>query len=173
MRLDPQRAVVPGLIVGVAGLVCFAVAAILAPAVAVRSWLVSTLFFLGLSLGALIIVMIHNLTGGRWGNMIRPQLLAAVSALPWTVLAMAVPLLRSADVLAWTTTAPESLPETVRRKIDYFAPLFLATRTIVAVALWLLFAWAVATLPQRWARARTWSIAGLIVVMITTMFFTT
>jgi hypothetical protein len=173
MSIDPERVVLPGLVAGGSGLVCFTAGVVLAPPVAVRSWLVAALFFLGLSLGALIVLMIHNLTGGRWGDLIRPQLLAMMSALPWTLLAMAVPLVRPADILGWTTSAPAALPPAVRAKLGYFAPFFLSARTIIALVLWVVIALAIATRPQRSSEARTWSIAGLIVVMVTTLFFTT
>jgi hypothetical protein len=171
--MDPERVVLPGLLAGGAGLVCFTAAILLAPPVAVRSWLVATLFFLGLSLGALIVVMIHNLTGGRWGEVIRPQLLAMVSALPWTLLAMAVPLARPADILGWTTSGAAALPPAVRAKLAYFDPFFLSARTVIALVLWVVIALAVASRSERSSGARTWSIAGLIVVMVTTLFFTT
>src|SRR5262249_17374052 len=53
-----------------AGAGCVVVVAaglIFAPSVALGSWLSADLTMLGLSLGALLILMIHDLTGGRWG----------------------------------------------------------------------------------------------------------
>src|ERR1051325_612294 len=45
-------------------------------------WLFACLFWLGLSLGCLLITMIHQLTGGRWGYPTRRFLEAGFLALP-------------------------------------------------------------------------------------------
>ena len=47
-----------------------------------HSWLFAWLFLLGISLGALANLMIHSLTGGRWGEAMRPPLAAAARLLP-------------------------------------------------------------------------------------------
>src|ERR1051326_6862953 len=45
-------------------------------------WLFACLFWLGLSLGCLLITMIHQLTGGRWGYPTRRIFAAGFLALP-------------------------------------------------------------------------------------------
>jgi hypothetical protein len=57
-----------------------------------RSYLVAWLAVLGLSLGALANLMVHTLTGGRWGEPLRPPLVAAARLLP-LVAALYLPLL--------------------------------------------------------------------------------
>jgi hypothetical protein len=42
-----------------------------------HSYLFAYLFWIGLTLGSLAITMLHNLTAGRWGYLIRPQIEAA------------------------------------------------------------------------------------------------
>src|SRR5215212_7087919 len=47
------------------------------------SYLFGCLFWLGLALGCLAVVMLHNLTGGRWGYPIRRFLEAGMATIPW------------------------------------------------------------------------------------------
>ncbi len=56
-----------------------------------EAWLPTWLFLLGISLGAMANVMIHELTGGEWGDVLRPALHAAMLALP-LVAVLAIPL---------------------------------------------------------------------------------
>ncbi|MFC7552968.1 hypothetical protein ACFQU7_12965 [Pseudoroseomonas wenyumeiae] len=65
---------------------------------AVAGWLVGLVFWLGLSLGAMALLALHALTGGRWGDALRPVLAPAVSGLP-LFLPLAVPLLAGAGAL--------------------------------------------------------------------------
>ena len=55
---------------------------ILAPGDFFVSYLFAHLFFLGLSLGALGLLMIHHLTGGYWGYSVRRFFESAVGNLP-------------------------------------------------------------------------------------------
>ena len=49
-----------------------------------RSWLFAFLFWIGIALGCLSITLIHNLTGGMWGLVIRRLLEAGARTLPWS-----------------------------------------------------------------------------------------
>ena len=46
------------------------------------SWLFVWLFFLGIALGSMVNVMIHELTGGEWGFAVRAPAEAAMATLP-------------------------------------------------------------------------------------------
>ncbi len=63
-------------------LAIWALAAFAHPAMAMRSYLVGWLFALGLSLGALSILLVQSLTGGVWMESIRAELTAALAPLP-------------------------------------------------------------------------------------------
>jgi hypothetical protein len=77
---------------------------------ALASYLTAWLFALGLSLGALANLMLHALTGGRWGVPLYPALIVAVRLLPLLAL-LSIPLLVGADVLyPWASGAPHTLP---------------------------------------------------------------
>jgi len=47
------------------------------------SYLFVWLFLLGISLGAMALLFLHNLTGGDWGDAIRPLLVALVRLIPY------------------------------------------------------------------------------------------
>ncbi|RMI24552.1 hypothetical protein EBE87_12750 [Pseudoroseomonas wenyumeiae] len=76
---------------------------------AVAGWLVGLVFWLGLSLGAMALLALHALTGGRWGDALRPVLAPAVSGLP-LFLPLAVPLLAGAGALYPWTGGAAALP---------------------------------------------------------------
>ena len=80
---------------GLFGLVLLVVIGAAAPRVVLHGWLIAFAFLGGLPLGALALLMIHRLTGGRWGGAARPVLAAATSALPFTLL-LVLPLLLGA-----------------------------------------------------------------------------
>lgn len=49
---------------------------ILAPGAFAFGWLAALSFWLGWPLGSMALLLIHALTGGRWGQVLRPQLVA-------------------------------------------------------------------------------------------------
>ena len=121
-------------VVGGAGLL---LGAVVAPPAAAQAWLTVAQFALGLPLGAVWILLIHTLTGGRWGEVIRPWLLPIAALLP-IGLAMFVPLLVLQPLLfSWTVIEPDALPAVVRAKLPYMAPAFVVLRFVVCAAAWL------------------------------------
>ena len=85
-------------------------------------------FFIGLniSLGALVQLMLHHLTGGRWGFVVRRILEAALYPLP--VLALLFIILFA------------GLPY-LRTGTGYFHPGWVISRAVVCFAVWLYLAW--------------------------------
>jgi hypothetical protein len=69
------------LLAALAGLLACAVGALLSPAHFFRSYLVGYQFWLGVGLGCLVILMLHHLTGGTWGRVLRPLLEAGTHTL--------------------------------------------------------------------------------------------
>lgn len=84
-----------GAAITMAGLV---VAAILDPRIAGGGWLVGFVFWAQILLGSLSLVMIHRLTGGRWGEIIAPVTGPICAALPLIVV-LAVPIFVAAPML--------------------------------------------------------------------------
>ena len=63
------------------GLIGVIVGSIVAPATFPHAWLAALTAWLGWPLGCMGLLLIHALTGGRWGYAIRPQLVAGMSTL--------------------------------------------------------------------------------------------
>lgn len=105
-----------------------------------RSWLAATLTLAALPLGAQATLMMHGLTGGRWGQASRPFLLALAGTTPLLVVSI-LPLLFGLDSLfSWTRPEAE-LPEVVRNKLLYLNVPFFILRTLFYCVLWLGLAW--------------------------------
>src|SRR5438270_5821423 len=84
-RLD--RIQTQALVVGGAGLAVSAAAALAVPEAFFPAYLVGYLFWVGIALGCVSITMLHHLTGGTWGLIVRRPLEAgAMTLLPLTLL---------------------------------------------------------------------------------------
>src|SRR5690625_4875749 len=73
---------VPSLIVGVVAAVVAIIVALIGDVQFFQSYLLAYLFWLGLSLGAFVMLLAQHMAGGSWSAVIRRPLEAAVSVLP-------------------------------------------------------------------------------------------
>lgn len=78
--------------VGAVGLIGSAAGWVLAPKDFAYAWLAALTVWVGWPLGSMGLLLVHALTGGRWGEAIRPQLVAGMLTLPLLVPAL-IPLL--------------------------------------------------------------------------------
>src|SRR5437763_4076069 len=67
-----------------------------------HSYLFAWLFWLGISLGALVVVMMQALTGGAWGMAVRNLSMAAIMTLPLLVVLFIPLLIGIHDIYAWS-----------------------------------------------------------------------
>lgn len=82
----------PPVLVGlVAALLLLGWGLLLSPGLAAVGWLAGLLFWLGISLGAFVLLAVHALTGGTWGEALDGALVPAAAALPLFLL-LALPL---------------------------------------------------------------------------------
>jgi hypothetical protein len=72
----------PALIVGIAALAFCAIGAIFDKTQFFRSYLLSFVFWIGIALGCLAILMLQHMSGGAWGIVIRRSLEAATRTFP-------------------------------------------------------------------------------------------
>ena len=78
---------------GIVGLIGVVVGSEVSPAAFPHAWLAALTAWLGWPIGCMGLLLIHALTGGRWGYAIRPQLVAGMSTLvllppaviPWLI----------------------------------------------------------------------------------------
>lgn len=102
-----------------------------------RYYLVAYLFWFELTMGGLILAMLHYLTGGNWGFAIR-RVLEGASKTIWLMALLFIPLLFGLDDLyAWAR--PEVVAENplLQHKDPYLNVPFFLVRTGVYFAIWL------------------------------------
>lgn len=165
-----------GLIAGVCLLLVLLLLGRASPRQALLSYLFAFVFFTGLSTGSLALLLVHLLTGGAWGERLRPQLLAAADTLPLQAL-LALPILIGLHTLyPWASDAARAHDALLRAQSWYLDPGFFVARTIVCFALWLallaaLRRWLVD--PSRYEALPRLAAAGLIVYALTTLLVAT
>ena len=140
------------LVIGVVLLLAAVVAALVthSPAQFFRSYLLGYVWWLGISLGCLAVLMMQHLTGGLWGFVIRRPLEAAVRILPLLAV-MFVPLIVGIPYLyVWDHRELVQHDASLRHQLQYLhAPWFIARAAIYFLA-WIL----IASLLNRWSAAQ-------------------
>ncbi|HEV2800288.1 MAG TPA: hypothetical protein VGW12_07315 [Pyrinomonadaceae bacterium] len=126
------------LVAGIVALVICIVGAFLSPAGFWRAYLVGYVFWTGVSVGSLAIIMLHHLSGGGWGVVIRRPLEAAARTLP----VMAILFLPIAFAVFTHTLYPWTVPEErdleiIKHKAIYLNVPFFLGRTVFYFAAWL------------------------------------
>lgn len=103
-----------------------------------RAYLVAYLFWSGLSLGCLALLMLHHIVGGAWGAMIRRLLEAGTRTLPLMVV-LFVPLLYGLTTL-YSWARPEVVAHDVllQHKSGYLNVPFFVQRAAAYFAIWLI-----------------------------------
>jgi hypothetical protein len=128
--------------VGVVGLVLCAVGWMASPEQFFRSYLFGWIFWVGLGIGCLPVLMIHHLTGGAWGLVIRRPLEAGARTLPLMLL-LFVPILFGVHSLyLWARPEAVAADEVLRHKAAYLNVPFWIARTVVYFAIWIGLAYA-------------------------------
>ena len=77
----------------------------LEPTVFPHAWLAALSAWIGWPLGCLALVLIHALTGGRWGEVLRPQLMGGIDVLPLLLPAILPMLFVLPQLYPWTRPA--------------------------------------------------------------------
>jgi hypothetical protein len=57
------------------------------PKSVMQGWLIAFVFVSGIPIGSLVLLLIHRLTGGRWGTALAPVLMPATAMVPFVALA--------------------------------------------------------------------------------------
>ena len=135
------------LIVGVTGAVLSLFGGIFNHTQFFQSYLFAWLFWCGLSLGALVIVMMQFLTGGMWGLAIRRLSEAAFMALPIVALLFVPVLFGMHDLFPWSRADALQTHSWVHRHA-YLNPPFYVARTVFYFAALI----TMAVLLRRWSR---------------------
>jgi hypothetical protein len=160
-----QRALAAGLL----GLAFCGLGLLLDPGQFFRSWLFAFLFWLGVAVGCLSILMIQHLTGGLWGLTIRRILEAGSRTLRYLWLLFLPLAFGLPHVFVWANhealAADHHLHEAVSRKAAYLNTPFFLTRAAFYFAVWAALAhvlsrWS-AEQDRGWTRAAARRLRGL------------
>ena len=106
-----------------------------------QSYLIAWLFWISMTLGCLAIMMLHHLSRGAWGLIIRRTLEAATRTLPLLTLLFLPILLGLQELYIWARPEAANDP-LILQKAAYLNPTAFAFRSLVFLAIWMLFAYA-------------------------------
>jgi hypothetical protein len=113
-----------------------------------RSYLTAFMLWLGIALGSLTILMLHHLTGGAWGMVIRRHLEAATRTLPFLTIAF-LPILGAMPVLyIWARPDVVAGDPVLQAKQPYLNVPFFVVRAAMYFAIWNALAYVL----NRWSR---------------------
>ncbi len=111
-----------------------------------RSWLLAFMFWLGPTLGSLVLLMLQYTTGGQWGRLGRRLWEAATYTLPLMALFWIPLAIGMKSLYPWTT--PEKQVELGDKALYYLRPSLFVLRGILYFAGWGGLAWRL----NRWSR---------------------
>lgn len=128
------------LFVGIAAAAGCAVGAYSNPAHFFPAYLVGYLYWLGLSLGCLAIVMLHNLTGGGWGTEIRQFLEEGFILIPLMGVLFVPLLLGMPNLYSWSRAEVVEADVILQRKARYLNVEAFQWRAAAYFAIWIILA---------------------------------
>ncbi len=104
-----------------------------------HAYLVGFIFWIGITVGSMALLMLQHLTGGAWGLIIRRVLEAATRTLPLMLILFLPILLRLNLIYPWTNKAEmDQVPALREKAAHYLNPAFFTARALVYFAIWLM-----------------------------------
>jgi len=145
-RIDLDRIQKWALIVGGLAAIVSVAGAFLDPRQFFHSYLLAFLFWLGITLGSVAVLMLHHLVGGMWGFVIQRVLETSARLLPLMAL-LVIPILIGLPFLyEWTHS--DHVDPALEHKSLYLNTPFFVIRSVIYFAVWILLAY----LLTRWSR---------------------
>jgi hypothetical protein len=145
------------------------------------SYLFAELVWVGVSLGCMAFLMIHYLTGGKWGWPIRRMFEAAAGSLPVLGLFFVPIFFGLSQLYPWARPAEVATNHVLQHRHPYLGAPSYVVKTIIVFLIWSGLAWRLNSLsraqdltqdvePMR--RLRKWSGPGLVIypLMVTVAF---
>ncbi len=124
------------------------IAAFLSPAQFFRSYLFAYVFWVGLALGSLAITLLHHLSGGLWGAVIRRVLESGTRTFPLLAL-LFLPLIPGiGDIYIWADQQRVASDTILKHKSLYLNIPFFLVRAVLYFAVWFFLAY----LLNKWSR---------------------
>ncbi|HEY1663556.1 MAG TPA: hypothetical protein VGI03_14155 [Verrucomicrobiae bacterium] len=104
------------------------------------AWLFAFVFWISLSLGCLLVAMIHYLTGGCWGNPTRRFFEAGYMTLPLMALFFIPILFGLPELYPWARPAQVANDTILQQKVSYENALAFFSRAVFFFSAWILLA---------------------------------
>src|SRR5215468_9814267 len=123
-------------IVGIAGLILTAIGLFISPSQFFRSYLWAFLFWFGIALGCLPLLMLYHLVGGAWGFTIRRIIESGTRTLPLLAVLFVPVLSGSPQLYEWSHADKVAQVESLRQKQAYLNVPFWILRSIFYFAVW-------------------------------------
>ena len=114
-----------------------------------HAYLMAYLFWLGIALGSLAIMMLHHLTGGTWGMLIQRVLEAGTRTLPLMVLLFVPLLFGLRDLYSWARPDIVAADTILQHKSAYLNVPFFLLRTGGYFTVWLVIAFCLQRFSQQ------------------------
>jgi hypothetical protein len=163
--------------IAVVGGVIFIVGLFLNREQAMRSYLFAYLYWLGMALGSLGLLLLHHTVGGKWGVVIRRFIEGASRTIPYMGI-LALPVMLSVTMLYPWAQAGAAYDANIQAKSAYLNFPFFVARAAMYFAIWSFYAWRL----SRWSadqdraagniaeKMRAVSAPGLLVFVFITSF---
>jgi hypothetical protein len=144
----------------------------------IRSYLYAYVFWTGMALGCLGILLMHHTVGGKWGMVIRRFCEAGARTLPFMAILLIPVLVSMGSLYVWTQ--PQARQDAnIQSKTAYLNVPFFIVRAVIYFAIWTFYA----RILSKWSREqdrtgdeiligkmRAWSAPGLIVFTFSASF---
>ena len=137
----------PALFVGIVGFLIAIGGAWLGAEQFYRSYLLSYLFWFAMALGALPLVMLHHLVGGRWGFVARRILEASTRTLPLMALLFVPVLFGIHHLYEWANIDVVAKDVILQHKSSYLNVTFFIARAAGYFLIWIFLQWVL----NRWS----------------------
>jgi hypothetical protein len=128
------------LLVGIAGVILLIVGFLLDRDQALRSYLFAYLYWIGMGLGSMGILLLHHTVGGKWGMVIRRMCEAGSRTLPYMAILL-IPILLSIPIL-YPWAKPEAVHDAnIQAKAGYLNVPFFLARAVIYFLIWTFYGW--------------------------------
>jgi len=105
-----------------------------------HAYLVGFIFWTGITLGSLALLMLQHLTGGAWGLVIRRVLEASTQTLPLMLILFIPIIFGLKQIYPWVNTTFMHETDALQQKARFLNPSFFILRSVLYFAFWSLLA---------------------------------
>ena len=168
------------LMLGLGGLALLGIGFAVGSKSAFQAYLVGYIYWLTIALGCLGLQLLHHVTRGAWGLVIRRILEAGARTLPWMALLFLPILLGIKDIYSWSNPEVMNANEYIKHKQPYLNFGFFALRAAIYFAIWCFLALRLSKLSRDqdtapadsdiWRRMQIYAAPGVLIYCLTVTF---